>query len=338
MAKAREIVGLDCDAPARAGIRLVLLTRLDEMCGLRAASLDWSDMAGVHDMRVASRRLRSALRDFRPYLRGKVRQKRLRNVARTLGAVRDEDVAIKALDKLKSEVREEVVTGLSHIIDERSWRRERAREVLGEALSEGLVLRLQEKLISRFERATRIDSEASFDDDGGGTETLSFRLAGVEIIRNRLEELYDLGESLYQPFAIERLHSMRIAAKRLRYAIELFAQCWGEILAPFSSEVARMQESLGDLHDCDEWIEDLGRRLRRRDDAVEEGAASRKALRYAYIWLLQHYTKERDKHYRQALERWREWIEQGFNSNLLQVFSDDTGKSAGLHPTAAATS
>jgi CHAD domain-containing protein len=328
MAKAREIVGLDCHAPARAGIRLVLLTRLDEMCGLRAASLDWSDMAGVHDMRVASRRLRSALRDFRPYLHGKVRQKRLRGVARTLGAVRDEDVAIKALDKLRSEVSEAVAIGLSRIIDERSRRRERAREVLEEAISEERIMRLQEKLMGRFERATRIDSEASFDSEDTGTDALSFRHAGVEIIRNRLEEMYNLGESLYQPFAIERLHSVRIAAKRLRYAMELFAQCWGEALTPFSSEIAGMQESLGDLHDCDEWIEDLSRRLRRGDEAGDEAAASRNALRHSYIRLLQHYTKERDRHYRQVLERWREWEEQDFNSNLLQLFSEETGKHA----------
>src|SRR3712207_5223848 len=97
MAKAREIEGLDCGGAAGDGVRLVLRTRLEEMCGWRAAALDWGDPEGVHDMRVASRRLRSALRDFSPYLRRRqFRRARgdLKNLAAALGLVRDEDVAI----------------------------------------------------------------------------------------------------------------------------------------------------------------------------------------------------------------------------------------------------
>ena len=69
MSKASEIVGLDCEASAAEGIRLLLHTRLEEMCVLRDGALDWSDIEGVHDMRVGSRRLRSALRDFKPFLK-----------------------------------------------------------------------------------------------------------------------------------------------------------------------------------------------------------------------------------------------------------------------------
>ena len=57
-------------------------------------------------MRVASRRLRSALRDFLPYLRKRGLssvQKRLRNIADALGEVRDHDVAIMALEELEKE-------------------------------------------------------------------------------------------------------------------------------------------------------------------------------------------------------------------------------------------
>jgi CHAD domain-containing protein len=336
MAKARAIEGLDCHAPALKGIRLVLLTRLDEMCALNRAAVDWSDTGGVHDMRVASRRLRSALHDFRPYLRRKVRQRRLREMARTLGDVRDEDVAIKALDKLHAEVSEEIANGIARIIDERNWRRERAREALEVAIGEGRILRLQGKLMHRFERATRM--EESLDADANGNAPLSFRRAGEEIIHKRLEELYSLGESLYQPFAIRRLHEMRIAAKQLRYAMELFAPCWGESLTSFSTEVTRMQDSLGDLHDCDVWIEDLGRRLRRRDEATEESFVSRRALRIASIWLMQHYTKERDRHYRHALDIWHEWEERDFSSSLLSALAEDAGKGMDTQPAIVATS
>ncbi len=69
MAKATEIVGLDCEASAAQAIVIVLRARFAEMCALRDAALEWSEPEGVHDMRVASRRLRSALRDFAPFMR-----------------------------------------------------------------------------------------------------------------------------------------------------------------------------------------------------------------------------------------------------------------------------
>ena len=68
MAKAKRI-SLKCNAPASAGIKLALVTRFEELQGWRKAALDWSDPEGVHSMRVASRRLRGALRDFAPFLR-----------------------------------------------------------------------------------------------------------------------------------------------------------------------------------------------------------------------------------------------------------------------------
>ncbi|HEU4595360.1 MAG TPA: CHAD domain-containing protein, partial [Pyrinomonadaceae bacterium] len=84
MAKAKKIEGLDCGADAGSGVRQVLLTRLGEMCEFREAALDWSDPEGVHDMRVASRRLRSALRDFMPHLQRRGRFDEARDELRRL--------------------------------------------------------------------------------------------------------------------------------------------------------------------------------------------------------------------------------------------------------------
>ena len=47
---------------------------------------------------------------------------------------------------------------------------------------------------------------------------------------------------------------MRIAAKRLRYAIELFTVCWGARIAPFAEEIAEMQSFLGEVHDANGWF------------------------------------------------------------------------------------
>src|SRR6266540_7143720 len=81
-------------------VRLVVTTRMGEMYALRDQALDWSNPKGIHDMRVASRRLRSALHDFIPYLRKRRLTASLRGIkaiADALGEVRDQDVAIIAL-------------------------------------------------------------------------------------------------------------------------------------------------------------------------------------------------------------------------------------------------
>lgn len=108
MAKPKQIRGIERDATAAAAIRLVATTRVGEMCALREKALDWTDPEGVHEMRVASRRLRSALHDFLPYLRKRRLTTSLRGikaVADALGQVRDQDVGIIALDKLASKPR-----------------------------------------------------------------------------------------------------------------------------------------------------------------------------------------------------------------------------------------
>lgn len=323
MAKAKEIEGLDCNAHALAGMRLVLSTRLEEMMSFRAAALDFSDIEGVHDMRVASRRLRSLLSDFRPYLRQKLRSNRLRNMARALGQVRDQDVTIAELEKLKAEAPEDVKEGLNQIIDEHRELRISAQTALADALSLPNILSLHGKLLGRIERATEIPEAPP------SGAFISFRRAGAWIIGARLKELYELGEAtIYRPFEVERLHDMRIVAKRLRYAMELFAGCWGGQLTPYAAEVAEMQQALGDLHDCDVWIADLSKRLRRSNaptgaaEPVEEPSAAR----VASIWLLQHYTKARAKYYRQALERWRGWETEGFRARLEETLKDEAAE------------
>ena len=64
MAKAK-IRGLDCAAPADQMIRLVLRSQVNAMCRHREKAINWKDPEGVHDMRVLSRRLRSAINDFK---------------------------------------------------------------------------------------------------------------------------------------------------------------------------------------------------------------------------------------------------------------------------------
>ncbi|MEA2175590.1 MAG: hypothetical protein QOD00_3182 [Blastocatellia bacterium] len=333
MAKAANIEGLDCDANALDGVRLVLHTRLEEMCAFREAAFNADDVKGVHDMRVAARRLRSALRDFAPSLRRDVPPKRLKAIADALGAVRDEDVAIAELEKLGegAQEKETVAAGLEQLASERRERRGRARSELETKISVDGIAKFQDKFMARLERATKIQKDKKAAGNDSSSEALTFRQLGREIILARFSELQKLSGSLYRPYETEPLHRMRIAAKRLRYAMQIFAPCWGEQLNSFSQEVAGLQESLGGLHDCDVWIADLAERLERHrvdDEHIKDETADTDAgERSAAVWLLDHFTKERTKHFLNALARWHEWETTGFSVRLATTLEKTPSKS-----------
>jgi len=72
------------------------------------------------------------------------------------------------------------------------------------------------------------------------------RIVGV-----RLDELRDFAEDALAPDATASQHDMRIAAKRLRYVLEIFAPCLGEEAEEARRAAKQLQTVLGDLHDCD---------------------------------------------------------------------------------------
>lgn len=73
----------------------------------------------------------------------------------------------------------------------------------------------------------------------------------ARIVSVRLDELRGLADSALAPEASEAQHDLRIAAKRLRYVLEIFAPCLGDEAGTARRAAKRLQSVLGDLHDCD---------------------------------------------------------------------------------------
>ncbi len=333
MAKPKPIRGIDCDATAADAIRLVVTTRMGEMYALRDQALDWSNPKGIHDMRVASRRLRSALHDFIPYLRKRRLTASLRGIkaiADALGEVRDQDVAIIALDKLATKAPPEVSPGIQLLTEGRRAKRDRALKELTAFLDQDRLAQLRSEFLKAL--------DGSLTPPHGGkrprqstqmaASSLTYRQVGRATILDRLKEFEKLGDSLYHPLKAKPLHQMRIAAKRLRYALGLFEQCWGKPVALFARRVAALQSELGELHDCDVWIVDFGDDLEKvrkqarpaQDEDVDRSVAS--------LWLLAHFVKLRTRHYRKALSRWREWEANDFSGQLRKSIANGSSVAA----------
>lgn len=81
---------------------------------------------------------------------------------------------------------------------------------------------------------------------GGTVADNAQRIAAV-----RLKELRSFSPRVLDPAEVEALHNMRIAAKRLRYVLELTKPGLGPSAAAGARTAKKLQDLLGQIHDCD---------------------------------------------------------------------------------------
>jgi CHAD domain-containing protein len=102
-----------------------------------------------------------------------------------------------------------------------------------------------------------------------------------KIVDVRADELRSFSPAVLDPRNVEALHDMRIAAKRLRYVLELTTPVFGDPAAHGAKRAKKLQDLLGEIHDCDVTIPRVERHIARLrlDDAaaLREAAASTRA-------------------------------------------------------------
>ena len=149
MAKARDIPGLSAELPFREAAALAVGTRADEVWEHEHRVMDTGDIEGVHDMRVATRRLRAAMEIFAPCFPKKRHRAALREVkalADLLGDRRDADVMIERLRAVEAELTEEDRPGIESLCEELRASQDEANERLSAALDKLREEKLPERL------------------------------------------------------------------------------------------------------------------------------------------------------------------------------------------------
>ena len=230
--------------------RLQALTR--EIGGVREAE----DLEYVHRMRVASRRLRAAFSIFEPCFPAAQMSRwvrRVKRITRALGAARDTDVQIAFVDQFLAGLESQRERrGVERLLLRLRQRREALQSdvirTLDRLESSGVLKEMEETLLQRLVEA-RVNQTPE-------TSPWMYRRA-CEMITLRLEEMLAYEVYIHQPEHVTQLHSMRIAAKRLRYTMEIFEPLYDGELKPFIQTVKTLQEMLGDIHDADVWAEQL---------------------------------------------------------------------------------
>ena len=150
MAKAREIPGIDAEVPFREAAARAVETRTAELFDLSADVLDTDDIERVHDMRVATRRLRAVMEIFEPAFGRRAHARALADVkelADALGERRDPDVAIDALGKVADALHPNDGPGILSLQDQLRERQGEANERLAETLERVKGSALRERLL-----------------------------------------------------------------------------------------------------------------------------------------------------------------------------------------------
>jgi CHAD domain-containing protein len=210
------------------------------------------DIEELHDMRVATRRMRAAVQVFGDYLdmeRLKPCLKGLRRTGRILGAVRDLDVFWEKtqayLDRLPPDGEDELAP-LKAV-----WRAQR------ESSREKMLAYLDDERYSRFTREFNelLQSPGAaepppFGSDGEPQPRLLSHVVPV-IVYQRLAAVRAYDEWVTGPeVPLERLHQLRIAAKGLRYTFEFFQEVLGPEALDVINRTKQLQDHLGDLQDA----------------------------------------------------------------------------------------
>ena len=208
------------------------------------------DIEELHDMRVATRRMRSAFRVFGPYFDPNALRaflKGLRRTGRALGRVRDLDVFMeKARCYLAELPEDDERSDLSPLLEDWQGRREAVRTKM--------LVYLDSK---RYQRFVQGFGQFLITEGAGALPLPSDRPAPHQVYQIVPALIYTRYEVVrgYEPVIenapLEILHALRIDCKRFRYALEFFREVLGPEAKEVIEEVVTVQDHLGDLHDAD---------------------------------------------------------------------------------------
>lgn len=265
------------------------------------------DTDPVHDARVASRRLRATLplfTDCLPSKKSKKWLKSIRKVTRALGEARDTDVQVEWVKKVSLKLPEvRLRAGVNRLVLRLRQKRQRLQEPLDKALGKFSASGMLEDVAAELEPAAARASEVYIY-----TPTLyqhSFRN-----IHERLETLLSYDEIVYQPDKITELHQMRIAAKWLRYTMETFSPLYAGELKDYLQVIRAIQDLLGDIHDCDVWIEFLPKFMGEEQQRTLEyfgRARPFRRLEPGILYLEQNRREARAELYQKFVGKWQAW-------------------------------
>jgi CHAD domain-containing protein len=305
-------IGVVADDPMVEAGRKILRFHWEQALAHEAGTIAGSDPEELHDMRVATRRQRAALRFMEPYCRRKmVRPVRdgLRSLGGCLGAVRDLDVLLAAARTHQATLAADEARGFQGLLKSWTRQRETARQ------------RMVEYLRGQAHAGFKEQYTAFLDTPGAGAR--SEATPRPTLVRHVLPvELWEhygtvcAFERVLPWASAETLHAMRIEGKRLRYLLEFFREVFDHAVDKPIRALVALQDQLGELQDgvvtiglVSDFIAGL--------EAIADPAASAAAARYREA------RKARIEELRRGLEGpWSGVIAPEFRASLSRAITE----------------
>jgi CHAD domain-containing protein len=249
---------------AEAG-RAVLLKHLEKLRNNEQLTRE-GNPDGVHDMRVATRRLRAGLKVLEKTVYdedriGKFRRK-LRTLANALGDTRDSDVFLEHLERYATTLPSEKLVEIEPLRQAITERRESGLRHILRTLDDKDTAKLLNKL-ETFLTTPNEGVRRPSKDTNEATPMLVRHFSGSAIW-----ELYEevLAYETRLPAEIEVLHRLRVACKRLRYTLEFFEEALPSQTKGLIKQLVVVQDHLGALHDHQVAIERVERLEKQHPD------------------------------------------------------------------------
>jgi len=268
------------------------------------------DIEGVHQMRVALRRLRSCLTLYEPLIPKKTHVKlrgEMKWLTGLLGEARDWDVFALNLSKIQAEplqpaanhplstvdqtvLQDQLTQVQAKVADYQATAYVKLREALRSPRYSRLLL-LTGKWLTQRSWRKRVNKQILQQLDGS---VISF---ANQVLDNQYQEVCQQGKNLTQLSPTQR-HNVRILIKKLAYGTRFFAILYPKkAIRPFQDNLAELQEQLGILNDANVANQLVNQLQLKETDPVQ-------------LLLVAYYDKQKDQ-YVQALEpRWQAFLQQ----------------------------
>jgi CHAD domain-containing protein len=290
-----------------------------EIEGVRAAE----DVEYIHRMRVASRRLRAALPLFRvcfPQKQYARWMKEIAGITRALGEARDADVQIAFIIRYRKKSTavwntrnhpgpagtNPMEPAIAYLLQELQRKRQQLQVRVLAALDalekSGVAGEMRSTFAARIAASRRTP-----------VHSFAYGIPTVAALRIelRLSAMRSFEPWVTHADAVAEHHAMRIAAKKLRYTMEVYGPVYLLDLRKSYARVKKVQEILGDLHDCDVWIDHVARlllrergRMRSQNEEKRPDTATLGSLRL----FLQDRERERVLLHRHFMRYWQSLI------------------------------
>lgn len=225
---------------AYAVLRVQLLAMLKHEPGTRLGE----DPEELHDMRVATRRLRAAMSLFGDALPESMERLRgeLGWTAQALGEVRDLDVQLAQLAEWSESGSTDEAPAFAPVREMLVTRRKRARRRMLRVLNSKRYERLVNELVNSLRCSPPIDSDIA---------ARSILETAPDLIERRYRKVRRTGKGIAESSVPEEYHALRIRGKRLRYALEFMRGVYGKSAEDLIRPLMRLQDLLGSHQDAE---------------------------------------------------------------------------------------